>query len=88
MNVKMQRNRLRSAQRAYEQQAFSRLRELVPTLRSRHKKSSKLETLEHTCAYIGYLKGYLEKLQERKMERDNAQNGKEDDVKSSDEGGN
>ena len=76
-NVKMKRNRLRSAQRAYEQKTYSRLRGLVPTLRSMHKKSSRLDTLKHTCAYIEYLKETMEKLQAIKRERESAQKANE-----------
>jgi len=69
----MQRNRLRSAQRACEHKGYLRLRELVPSLRLRRKKPSRQETLKHTIAYITYLKYILEKLQAIKAEREKTQ---------------
>ena len=78
-NVKLKRNRMRSAQRAHEQRAYCRLRELVPSLQSQQRKASKLETLKHTCAYIRYLKEILEKLQMIKLQRDETEKSKEGD---------
>ena len=73
VNVKMRRNRLRSAQRAGEHEGYLRLRELVPCLRLRRKKPQRLEILMNTYAYITYLKDVMEKLQAIKAEREKAQ---------------
>ena len=74
----MQRNKVRSSQRAVEQKAYLRLKELVPNLRKQQKRVSKLETLKQTCDYIKYLKEVLDKLQTIKAERDNTKKDKED----------
>lgn len=77
-DMRQHRNRMRSAQRAHEQRAYTRLREIVPTLKVQQRRVSKLETLKHTCAYIQYLKEILDKLQAIKLERDKSQTSKDD----------
>ena len=84
-HIKIQRNRLRSAQRANEQQAYARLRELVPALKTRRRKTSKLETLKYTCEHIKYLKEILEKLQLIKLERERAKKLEETELEKTKE---
>ena len=68
--TKLQRNRVRTAQRANEQKAYLQLKEIVPSLKSLQKKASKLDTLKHTCAYIKFLRETLNRLEEMKKRRD------------------
>ena len=68
--VKMQRNKIRSVQRANEQKAFSQLKDVVPTLSVQPRRTSKLDTLKHACAYIRFLKEVVEKLEEVKATKE------------------
>ncbi len=64
--LRQQRNKVRGVQRANEQKAYFRLREIIPTLQIMEKKPTKLEILKHTCEYITRLRETLTKLEEMK----------------------
>eukprot|EP00112_Aurelia_sp_Birch-Aquarium-sp1_P026611 Seg955.7 transcript_id=Seg955.7/GoldUCD/mRNA.D3Y31 product="hypothetical protein" protein_id=Seg955.7/GoldUCD/D3Y31 len=83
--VKMQRNKIRSVQRANEQKAFSRLKDVVPTLSVQPRRASKLDTLKHACAYIRFLKEVVEKLEEVKATKEKEKTEKEGSAESKEE---
>ena len=60
-------NRSRVLKRLSEQEAFYRLKQIVPTMKKGEpEKYTKLETLRHTSSYIKYLQEMLKKLKQQK----------------------